>query len=234
MKRTAFLAASATLVASTGAVAATQTVPGGTHFVERKADFDAAAFAKTVGRDAQIRQVWEAVAFKPGLLNNIKNSFNGLQFGYGYGPDAIAMALGVHGPSAAFAYSDAIWKKYNIPTLHSLVDAAGAPVTSNVYVAAKASYDTSADPDDDKGMYQDTSLSMLQRRGLIVLACHTAIEEQARGIVKRGFAPAGMTPSQVAADILSNLIPGAVVVPSMVATMAVLQATYHYTYITLS
>ena len=43
-----------------------------------------------------------------------------------------------------------------------------------------------------------------------------------------------MTGPDVADDILTHLIPGAVVVPSMVATVAVLQAKYHYTYAALT
>jgi hypothetical protein len=234
MNRTAFLAASATLAAAGGSVAAAQTVPGGTHLVERKADFDADAFAAVVGRDAQIRQVVEAIAFKPGVWNNVKNVMNGLQFGFGYPANAILVAFAPHGPSAAYGYSDYLWKKYRIGEFHDLKDATGAPVTSNSYVAKRAPADTSADPDDDKGMYQDTSIETLQARGLIFMMCHTAVEEQARNLVKRGFAPAGMTGSQVAADMLTHLIPGAIVVPSMVATIAVLQAVYHYTYLTLT
>ncbi|MGB8519407.1 MAG: hypothetical protein WCD38_04525, partial [Candidatus Tumulicola sp.] len=65
----------------------------------------------------------------------------------------------------------------------------------------------------------------------IYLNCHTATEEQARGIVKKGFAPAGMSADDVADDMLTHLIPGALVVPAMVATIAVLQAKYRYTYI---
>jgi hypothetical protein len=232
IKRSAFLAATA-VVATAARVAAQDTAtPGGTHFVERKADFDNDAFAKIVGRQADIRQLYEAVNFKPSLLNNVKNSFNGLQFGYGYAPNAIAIALAAHGPSSAYSYSDYVWKKYRIGEFFDIKDAAGAQVVSNVYLAKKASVNPSADPDDDKGMYQDASIEMLQQRGLIVLTCHTAVEEQARGLVKRGFAPDGMTGSQVASDILTHLIPGATVVPSMVATVAVLQAVYHYTYIT--
>ncbi len=34
---------------------------------------------------------------------------------------------------------------------------------------------------------------MLQHRGLVVLTCHTAVEEQARALVKGGYAPAGAT-----------------------------------------
>jgi hypothetical protein len=234
MNRSAFIAASASLAAASSTAAQTRaaSVPGGTHFVERKSDFDADAFAKIVGRDAQIRQLYEAVNFKPALLNNVKNSFNGLQFGYGYAPDAIAISLAPHGPSSSYTFSDYVWQKYRIGEFFEIKDAAGAPVTSNVYLKKRASVDRNAEPDDDKGMYQDASIEMLQERGLIVLTCHTAVEEQSRAIVKKGLAPAGMTPPQVADDILTHLIPNAVVVPSMVATIAVLQATYHYTYIT--
>jgi intracellular sulfur oxidation DsrE/DsrF family protein len=231
MNRSGFLTTSATLIAASTAVAPAANVPGGSHFVESLADFDADAFARIVGRPAQIRQVYESVAFKPTLLNSVKNSFNGLQFGFGYTHDAIAIALGAHGPSAAYGYSDEIWKRYRIGEFLKLTDAAGAPVSSNVFVPMQAPLDVKASPDSEKGMYQDTSIEMLQKRGLIVLTCHTAVEEQARALVKRGFAPAGMTATQVADDILTHLIPGAVVVPAMVATLAVLQATYHYTYI---
>lgn len=231
INRSAFLAASAALAAASR-VAAAESVPGGSHFVERKADFDADGFARVAGRQVQIRQLYEAVAFKPSLLNNVKNSLNGLQFGFGYPADAIAVALAAHGPSSAYTYTDYVWKKYNIGEYFDLKDAQGTAFSSNVWLTKKAAVDANADPDDDKGMYQDTSIEMLQQRGLLVLTCHTAVEEQSRGIVKKGLAPAGMTASQVADDILTHLIPGATVVPAMVATIAVMQAVYHYTYIT--
>ena len=79
-----------------------------------------------------------------------------------------------------------------------------------------------ADPDDDKGCYQDTSIETLQQRGLLYLNCHTATEEQARGIVKKGLAPSGTMAADVADDILTHLIQGAIVVPAMVAAIAVL------------
>ncbi|MBV8375246.1 MAG: hypothetical protein JO302_07020 [Candidatus Eremiobacteraeota bacterium] len=231
MNRNAFL--SATLVAASSGAAIAQNVPGGTHFVERKTDFDSAAFDRLVGRSAQIRQIYEAVAFKPTLLNNVKNSFNGLQFGFGYSAGSIAIVLAGHGPSSVYAYTDYLWSKYRLGEFYKLSDSDGAPLTSNVFIAKRSTFDPNADPDNDKGMYQDTSIEMLQRRGLIVLTCHTAVEEQARQLVKKGFAASGMTPSDVAADVLTHLVEGAIVVPSMVATIAVLQATYHYTYLTL-
>ena len=231
MNRKVFLASSAAAAAASS-VAQAQNIPGGTHRVERRADFDEQAFATTLGRQAQIRQLYETVTFEPGVLSSIKNSFNGLQFGFGYPADRIVIALAGHGPSAVYGYSDYIWKKYRIGEFFKLTGAHG-PIVTNIYLAPHAPFDADADPDDDSGTYQDASIATLQRRGLIMLTCHTAVEEQARAIVTRGFAPAGVTATDVADDILTHLIPGAVVVPSMVATIAVLQATYHYTYLTL-
>jgi hypothetical protein len=231
MKRTAFL--SATVIAASTGAAMAQSVPGGTGLVERKSDFDATAFDRAVGRAAQIRQIYEAVAFKPTVLNNIKNSFNGLQFGFGYPADAIAVVLAAHGPSSAYTYTDYVWTKYRIGDFYKLTDASGAPLSSNVFLAEHAALNRNADPNDENGMYQDTSIEMLQRRGLVPLTCHTSVEEQARSLVKKGYAPTGMSPSDVAADILTHLIAGSIVVPSMVATIAVLQANYRYTYLTL-
>ena len=235
MNRKSFVSTSAAVVAAgTSLPAAAQGVPGGTHAVERKSDFDEAAFAKLLGRPADIRQLFEAIAFRPGMWSNVKNSLNGLQYGYGYAPAGIAVAVAPHGPSSAFTYSDYVWQKYRIGQFFDLKNADGSPIASNVFLASKSPYDPAADPDDEKGMYQDTSIQMLQRRGVVILTCHTAVEEQAKAIVKRGFAPAGMSPKDVASDVLTHLIPGAVVVPSMVATVAVLQAVYHYTYVTLT
>ena len=234
MKRIHFLAASATVAAAVVAPASAATVPGGTDFVERAAQFDAAGFDAVVGRPAQIRQVIEAVAFNPTLLGNVKNSLNGLHFGYGHPADAIAIAIAGHGPSAAYGYSDYVWQKYRIGEFFKIHDESGKPIDRNIWLQAHAPFDPSADPNDEHGMYQDTSIEMLQRRGVIVLTCHTAVEEQSRKLVAGGYAPAGISASDVAADILTHLIPGALVNPSMIATVAVLQKAYKYTYAALT
>ena len=187
MNRRVFLTASATLAAATNAADAA-TIPGGERFVARRADFDEASFAAALGRPAQVRQVYEAVAFQPAVLGSIKNSLNGLQFGFGYPAGSLAIALAGHGPSSAYSFSDYLWKKYRIGDFFKLKDADGMPVTSNVFLKSGVPFDPSVDPDDEKGMYQDASLEMLQRRGTVVLTCHTAVEEIARRLVERGYA----------------------------------------------
>ncbi len=232
MKRSSFLA-SASLVAAASTAARAGSVPGGTHLVERKSDFDLAAFESVVDKpETQIRQLWEAVSFHPQIFANVKNALNGLQFGFGHAPSEIAMAFAPHGPSGVYNYSDEIWAKYRLGDAFKLKDAQGNPVTSNVFLAPLKKPDANADPDDPNSIYQDTSIQTLQSRGVVFLTCHTAVEEQSRALIKSGFAPGGASASDVAADILTHLIPGTHVVPSMVATIAVLQARHHYTYIT--
>ncbi len=237
MKRTNFLAAASIAgVASLAARADAQSadaVPGGREFVERKANFDMGAFEAKLGRSADIRQLYENLAFKPGVLSNIKNSLNGFEFGFGYPKDRISIAVANHGPSSAYTYTDYVWSKYAIGKFFNITDRSGASIDKNVFLAAKNGGSTSTEPDDDKGPYQDTGIEALQARGAVFLTCHTAVEEQARALVAAGNAPAGMSASDVAADILTHLIPGAVVVPSMVATVAVLQHRFAYTYITI-
>jgi intracellular sulfur oxidation DsrE/DsrF family protein len=235
MNRGTFLASSASLAALAQAGAnAAQGVPGGTHFVERRADFDEAEFAKIAGKPADVRMLWEAIAFKPSVFNNVKNALNGLRFGFGYSPDRIAMAFCPHGPSSAYTYADEIWTKYKIGDFYKLTDSKGNAVASNVFLKPSKALSAQDDPDDDGSLFQDTSIETLQTRGVVFFTCHTAVEEQARALVKAGNAPAGMSASAVADDILTHLIPGTHVVPSMVATIAVLQQRYRYGYITLT
>ncbi len=233
MKRATFLAASASFgaIGSTGAAA--QDIPGGTHLVEPRSDFDEGAFAAAVGRKADVRQLWEAVSFHPQIFNNVKNALNGLQFGFGYAADRIALVVAPHGASSAYTYTDYIWSKYRIGEALKLRDASGSPVSSNVFLPSHSA-DAGGDPDASGSVFQDTSIQALQRRGVVFLTCHTAVEEQARMLVDRGYAGSGATASGVAADMLTHLIEGAIVVPAMVAAIAVLQQRFGYSYVTLT
>jgi intracellular sulfur oxidation DsrE/DsrF family protein len=236
MKRLTFIGSSAlgaTAIALQGQrVAVAEGPPGGTDLVERRANFDEATFDRILGRAAQYRMLWEGVKYVPTFLNNVKNSLNGLEFGFGADPRQIVTAIAGHGPSSAYTYSDYVWQKYRIGEFFDLKDASGQILTKNVFLARTAT-SASNDPNDEHGPFQDTSVEALQGRGVTFLTCHTAVEEQSRALVKRGFAPAGATASEVAVDILTHLIPGAMVVPSMVATIGVLQTRYHYAYLTI-
>jgi len=234
MNRASFLSSASAVAVAASSADAAAAVPGGSNFVERRANFDAASFVRAVNKPADIRQVWEAVAFHPPLFINMKNGLNGLRFGFGYPADRITMVFAPHGPSSAFTYSDYVWQKYRIGEFFGLKDSSGKIIESNIYLRPASAFESVSDPDDAQSVFQDTAIATLQSRGVVFLTCHTAVEEQARAIVKGGFAPAGMSASDVADDILTHLIPGAHVVPAMVAAIAELQQRYHYSYITLT
>lgn len=203
------------------------------HLIARKSHFDWAAFEQLVEGDIDIRQVWEAFSFRPPVFNNLKNSLNGLEHGYGFKPERIRLVFAPHGPSNAYNYNDRIWKKYRIGEAMNLRDAKGNLVTSNLFLQQNPALSSSNDLDDECGSYQETSIEALHRRGVIFLACATALQEQARIVRDLGFAGPAATASEIARDMLGNLIPQAYVVPSMVATIAVLQQRYGYAYLTL-
>lgn len=234
MNRSSFLVSSASMMALSSAAAdAAQSVPGGTHLVERKADFDEAAFARVVSKPADIRIVIETVSFHPPLFSNIKNALNGLEFGFGYQESRVSLVVAAHGPSTAINYSDYLWDKYKIGDFFKIKDAKGDTITSNTFFKPAKALSSSKNPDDEDSMYQDTAIETLQKRGVIFLTCHTAVEEQSRALVKAGNAPSGMSASQVAQDILTHLIPGTHVVPSMMGAIMVLQQRFHYGYQTI-
>ena len=86
-------------------------------------------------------------------------------------------------------------------------------------------------PDDLNSIYQDTSMEALQSRGVQFLSCHTALEEQVPVLLSRNKLP--QSPEDVVKDMLTHTLPGVLVVASMVAAIALLQAEGHYTYITV-
>lgn len=234
MQRSTFLAAGAAAASLSAAKAATAAdVPGGTDLVEQRGSFDEKAFVAAVDRPADIRQLWDNVALRPGVLSNIKNSLNTLQFGFGYDPKRISIAAVNHGPSVTYTYSDYVWTKYAIGDFFDFKDSAGNRIATNVFLPRKFPPTASKDPSAETGIYQDTGIVALQERGVLFVTCHTAVEEQSRQLIKTGKAPAGMSAADVSGDILSHLIPGAIVVPGGVGTLAVMQAKYGYTYATV-
>jgi intracellular sulfur oxidation DsrE/DsrF family protein len=110
----------------------------------------------------------------------------------------------------------------------------GKPAVKNLFYNSKIGLkrDTGAkDPDDLDSIYQDTSVQALQSRGAQFLSCHTALEEQVRVLISHRNLL--QSPEDVVKDMLAHTVPGVLVVASMVAAIALLQAEGHYTYITV-
>lgn len=204
--------------------------------VWKASEWKLAEFKKLVNDPARIKQVYDIVQVGDGkFLNNIKNSFNGLQSGFAIPERQIKIAAALHGPANMLNYDDYVWEKYQIGEWLKVTDPeSGKPAVKNVFYDSKVGLkqeSAAKDPDDLNSIYQDTSIEALQSRGAQFLSCHTALEEQVRVLISRN--KLSHSPEDVVKDMLAHTVPGVLVVASMVAAIALLQAEGHYTYITV-
>jgi hypothetical protein len=203
--------------------------------VWQTSEWKLAEFEKLVKDPARIKQVYDVVQIADGkFLNNVKNSLNGLRFGFGVPEQQIKIAAALHGPANMLNYDDFIWEKYQIGAWLKVID----PTTEKAAVrnlfyksTLKGASASSSNPDDRNSLLQDASIETLQSRGVQFLSCHTATEEQARVLVKHNNLT--QQPEEIVYEMLAHTVPGVLVVASMVAAIALLQAEGHYTYITL-
>jgi hypothetical protein len=202
--------------------------------VWRAPEWKLSEFDKLVRDPAKIKQVHDVVPIADGtFLNGIKNSLNGLQFGFGIPKEQIKVVGGLHGPANMANYDDYVWNNYQIGEWLNVVDlVTGKPAVRNIFYNSKNSLKQLSgpvDPDDENSLYQDRSMQALQWRGVQFLSCHTALEEQARTLVRRN--QLSQSPEAVVEDMLAHTEPGILVVAGMSAALALLQAQGHYTYI---
>ena len=203
--------------------------------VWKASEWNLPEFQKLVNDPARVKQVFDVVQIGGGTaLNSIKNSLNGLRFGFGIPEQQIRTVAGLHGAANMLNYDDYVWDKYKIGEWLNVTDpATGSPAVKNLFYRSKGGLkkeSASQDPDDPASIYQDTSMQALQARGVQFLSCHTALEEQVRVLIRRNRLP--QSPEDIVKDMLAHTEPGVLVVAAMGAAIAVLQAEGRYTYIT--
>ncbi|MHB1937172.1 MAG: hypothetical protein ACYCOR_11375 [Acidobacteriaceae bacterium] len=235
MSRRSFVTRAATGIAALGSFRAIAPDAQG-QLVATTSDWKLTDFNKIVKNPARIKQVYDVIPIGDGkFLNNIKNSLNGLHFGFGIPVAQIKIVAALHGPTNMLNYDDFIWNKYKIGAWLKVTDPnTGQPAIKNPFYASKAGpgmHYSSKDPDSRDSIYQDTSIQALQHRGVKFLSCHTATEEQARALIQHN--KLSEQPEQIVKEMMAHTLPGVLVVASMVAAIALLQAEGHYTYITV-
>jgi hypothetical protein len=201
--------------------------------VWKTSDWNTGEFQPLVKHSARIKQVFDITKIADGkFLSNIKNSLNGLHYGFGIPNEQIKIAAALHGPANMLNYDDFIWQKYEIGAWLKVTDPlTGQPAVRNPFYKSKVQAGAGSNPDDPQSSLQDTAVETLQSRGVQFLSCHTATEEQSRALVKHNNL--NQQPEEIVREMLAHTVPGVLVVASMVAAVALLQAEGHYTYITL-
>jgi hypothetical protein len=113
-----------------------------------------------------------------------------------------------------------MWDKYQLAKL------AGGNVTRNTFIVAPpASTRDPADFQSLEGAFssKDNSIVVLQRRGVVFMACHNAIWELAESLAASGQNPDHLPVDKIAAELSNHLIPDVVLTPGAVATLVNLQ-----------
>jgi intracellular sulfur oxidation DsrE/DsrF family protein len=228
MSRRNFVSQTATGLAALAAMAGTTAEA---QLVYERADWNVKEFEELLSVPARAKQAYDVTAIGEGkFLNNIKNSLNGLEFGFGIPHKQIRILAALHGPANLLNYDDYVWQKYRIGEWLKETDPqTGKPAVRNPYYASSVGKNTSRDPNDEHSIYQDISVQGLQGRGVKFLSCHTALEEQARALVRQW--KLAQAPEEIVKDMLAHVHQGVLVVASMVACLVVLQSEGHYTYI---
>lgn len=170
------------------------------------------------------KQVWDNTDISSPWLNLMRNSMNAQIWSFKH-PDFLAVSA-THGSAHLALYDEMIWDKYGFAKLTK------DKFKTNTLLAAPAG--SKADPADyenTRGVFSpyDNSITVLQKRGVVFLACHNAIWEVTMGLHNKGVNPDHLSHEQMAAEFTNHLIPDVILTPGIVGTLVELQnAGYHY------
>ena len=179
-------------------------------------DWDQAAAALVLAYRYKSLQMWENSDLGGPWLNLMREAVNGQVFAHG-NPDFLAVSA-THGTAHLALFGQEMWDKYKLAGL------TGGKFNSNGFILEKPSVSPEDDHQDLAGYYgpNNNNIRTLQRRGVVFVACHDSIHAIARNIhATPDFA--GLSPDVIAADLTNSLVPGAILVPSVVAFMVELQ-----------
>ena len=169
-----------------------------------------------------MKQVWDNTVLDSPWLNLMRNSLNAQIWSFKH-PDFLAVSA-THGSAHLALYDDTIWDKYQITKL------AGEKFKTNTLMVAKSAPSDAANYEAPAGTFNahDNSIPTLMRRGVVFLACHSAIWEQAGALIEKGMNPDGLSQEALAADMTNHLVEGVVLTPGAVATLPELQRVGFY------
>jgi hypothetical protein len=161
-------------------------------------------------------QVWESTDLGAPWINLMREAMNGQVFAHG-NEDFLAVAA-VHGNAHLALFTQTAWEKYE------LVQIGGGHSNVNRFIIEKSGVSPRDDLQDLNGFYgpQNSNIVSLQRRGAVFLGCHDSIHAIARYLHQTGGF-SDTSHDAIAADLTNNLIPGVVLVPSVVAFLVELQ-----------
>ncbi|MHB1566306.1 MAG: thiosulfate dehydrogenase [Acidiferrobacter sp.] len=165
-----------------------------------------------------LRQVWDNTVLTSPWLNLMRNAMNTQVWSFRH-PDFLCVSA-THGSAHLALYDNYIWQRYQFRKLTK------NQFTDNTFLgeppAARANPRAYEDAD---GVYSphDNSITVLQRRGAVFLACHNAVWELTMKLHKNGINPGHLRHEEMAAEFTNHLIAGVVLTPGIVGTLPELE-----------
>ena len=180
--------------------------------------WDAAALGTVLAYKGGPKQSWDNTDLAGPWLNGMRNSMNAQIWSFRQ-PDFLCVS-GTHGSAHLALYDQAMWDKYQLAKM------AGGNISGNIFIALPAA--SAHDPADfqaSEGAFssKDNSITVLQRRGVVFLACHNAIWELAERLVAAGQNPDRLGVGAITAELTNHLIPDVVLTPGVVGTLVEMQ-----------
>lgn len=145
-----------------------------------------------------------------GGLYYAKNYLNGMRDGWGAATPDVLPIIGISGDAYPIVFNDGVWAKYAYGTSSKTTDArTSQPAVRNVWWQ----------PREGESMFE-FGVDVLQKRGAQFLLCNNVF----RGVIRRAMAQTHGTYADVRKELTAGLLPGVIVVPAMVAAMAMAQS----------
>lgn len=192
--------------------------------LDRRDQWDAEALDAVLAYRGGPRQAWDNTDIQGPWLNVMRNSMNAQIWSFHH-PDFLCVSA-THGSAQLALYDQAMWDKYALAKLTG-----GKFQNNSLLLVPPAAQDT-ANFQAPGGAYSpsDNSITVLQRRGAVFLACHNAVWELANHLIAAGVNPDHATADVVAAELTNHLAPGVVLTPGAVGTIVELHsAGFAYT-----
>ncbi len=179
--------------------------------------WDAAPLDAVLAYKGGPRQAWDNTDLTGPWLNAMRNSLNSQIWGFKE-PNFLCVSA-THGPAHLALYDQETWDKYQLAKL------AGVDVTRNTFIIAPPAPHDPADFQSMEGAFSSkgNSVVVLQRRGVVFMACHNAIWELAERLSTADQNPDHLPVDKIAAELSNHLIPDVVLTPGAVATLVNLQ-----------
>ncbi len=159
------------------------------------------------------KQVWDNTVLKGPWLNLMRNAMNAQIWSFKH-QDFLAVSA-THGSAHLALYDDFIWSKY-------LTRFTRGKWTRNIWLQQPPeSQGSPANFENPHGVFSphDNSIQVLQRRGLVFMACHNEVWELTMAVHGKGINPDSLSHEQMAAEFTNHLIPGTVLTPGIVGTL---------------